>query len=441
MSDNSQKQDPLSADSHGLTKNPKVLAQLRRIYTDDQIAALDNVYANIGYPGRGQVLTPNDLKLFNQIVDLDIDQLRDLRQCLEERVAEDAAEKRRIAEKLRGTGCSISGWSYEEEDRLSDLESVMSAKSQHRHLLDTTSHGLIKNPEVLARLQLLFTDAEITALDYVVSHFDTSPSIWRALTRDDERILNQIANLTTEQLKDLRQRFDERIAAVAAKNMREIEEETQRLLEFEQQELEEEQHLRDLNLGPLEKCLFVSLMAELENHDFPSEAEQEAGLAEWELVEIVYRVWWHELDGKKQDRLKARLRVLRHALNNKLLLAKSPFRVVRLQTNRLVLQDSSQPVIASAGDQQLQPKILLSVSDALPTSASILAKCIALVEDYLADGARDSTALKQYCEAQGHSSATIRRAKKKLGVITFRTANYGANGKWMVRLPRQSEAS
>jgi hypothetical protein len=193
--------------------------------------------------------------------------------------------------------------------------------------------------------------------------------------------------------------------------------ETEARAEMDREEQEDRARLRHLGLTPLQERLFRAL-----------EAEEESGLSEADTIEIVYRVEWHKLREGEQALHKTRLRTLQHALNDKLLLAKSPLHVVRPEDNWLVMQGEEQQEIIEVEPKAVRPR------------GQDVEECMARIREYLADGPRETEALTRYFEAKGYRPGTIRRARTRLGVRATRSG-YGAGGKWLVCLPAKSGPS
>jgi len=179
-----------------------------------------------------------------------------------------------------------------------------------------------------------------------------------------------------------------------------------------------------LNLTPLQERLYRSLKAEgcLDLESDPDEWDN-SGLYEWRVVEIVWPLEGYSRSEKKQAALRNRLRVLCHALNNKLLMAHSLLQV-RRERGLLALVDTSKvsPILDAPGET--------SPADKNPT----IEECMDLIKAYLADGSKDSKAVNDFCKEKGCKDATIRKARTRLK-IGRRKIGFGTESKWQVHLP------
>ena len=130
---------------------------------------------------------------------------------------------------------------------------------------------------------------------------------------------------------------------------------------------------------------------------------------ESELLELLY-------PGAPFALARMRLRALQSALNNRLLKFKAPWRIERPTPGEVCLMD------------------LLPREPSDTTIARGRAGCSALLQQALQDGPRPVAELQAACTQQGWSLATFRRARKDLGLVTFRKG-HGATGGWFLALP------
>jgi hypothetical protein len=212
------------------------------------------------------------------------------------------------------------------------------------------------------------------------------------------------------------------------------------LRETADRERHERQLVESYGFTPLELRLFCFL------EQARGPWGEEDRLPERDLVELVYRKDWHALPAPEQARLLNRFRVVLHGLRDKLLAAKSGWRVERPGFDYLMLVGPGEPVPdqeAEAREAEAELAALMAdvqsrgrpASPARPAPRPpTVEQCMEIIRTYLADGPKGSTDLEQRCSAQCCRPGTVRRAGSRLGLQRYRVGQ-GAGGRWLVRLP------
>ncbi len=82
-----------------------------------------------------------------------------------------------------------------------------------------------------------------------------------------------------------------------------------------------------------------------------------------------------------------------------------------------------------------EPSDLLSLNKAVNEPEKEIDSAKEFLKHLLTDSPLYSTQVYELCEDHGYSKATVRRAKKSLGIISHRAEGIAENGKWMWKLP------
>jgi hypothetical protein len=166
------------------------------------------------------------------------------------------------------------------------------------------------------------------------------------------------------------------------------------------------------------------------------------------LVEQIRGGVWERLGPRNRDRALRRLRNLKHRLNEKLRAAGWTLRVIRRGSDCLEIVDGTNPRkdegAPSAETLELFNKLAAAVpyedlplpDGPFPTPKRRGATgCADYIRSLLtARGEMGVGSLRCHCSHRGYSPATVKRARKRLGVVA-RKEGYGSGSLWIVSLP------
>jgi hypothetical protein len=135
------------------------------------------------------------------------------------------------------------------------------------------------------------------------------------------------------------------------------------------------------------------------------------------------------------------LRTRQHALNQKLEAAGYGAAVFRPEPGRLRLskkEDRDSEHLSAAGADENLARVLREVFGERtlepPPSRKSVAECAAEIRKALSNGPLSVWELRRLCREKGYPEGTVKKARKRLGVIARREGN-GGDGEWIVYLP------
>jgi hypothetical protein len=210
--------------------------------------------------------------------------------------------------------------------------------------------------------------------------------------------------------------FEQAEAATLAAMPDELREEVERHeRELEREEQEEREEVERLRLSDLEGRIFLRL-----KHGEEVEREE---LAEW-LYEVV--LW--DFGATKLRRLHGRLRARLFALNRKLEAAGYGARVGATRPGRLrMLAGGGQSRGAAWG-------IAAAPERRVVTPLCGVVECVDDLQISLRNGPLSAKELSEELRCLGYTPGTVKRARKRLGVVS-RRKGFGGDGEWFVELP------
>jgi hypothetical protein len=183
----------------------------------------------------------------------------------------------------------------------------------------------------------------------------------------------------------------------------------------EREERREQALVKRIGLSPVEARIFLRLKCK-------------DGISREELIEWVYEVVWEDLGRLSRRRHRAKLRTRLHSLNRKLDragLKRIPLEVDRYATRVSARAASVHEMRRALGRPDIRPAAIWRRN---------LAACEAVIRRALSCGPLPSWKLRKLCRDKGCPPGTVKKARKRLGVIPTR-AGFGGNGEWWLSLP------
>jgi hypothetical protein len=203
---------------------------------------------------------------------------------------------------------------------------------------------------------------------------------------------------------------------------------------LERSERKEQKEIERLGLSKLEGALFLYL-----KNGRPA--------IEVEVIEWVYGVEWGDLGPIRRRRYRRRLRTRQHTLNRKLRSAGYEGRVQRTEPGQLCLptkKEESELAPSFSKAQKARLDELLRRAFGKPAGKpapprNTVAECAAEIREALTDGPLSVWELRRLCREKGYLPGTVKKARKRLGVIA-RREGYGGNGEWIAYLPPREDS-